>query len=151
MLFPLSLNNVWKYDSNGDNIAEFELRVTNVTSMGSDKVIEFTRDDYSAPYSYSVRQLSNGDLYTHPGGMLLLPDNPTLNQTWLEYAPYYWKVVSLSSTVVTASCTYSNCIRIDEYDGTDTHTGFSQYYKRGIGIVQYSNPGSDQLIEVTLN
>lgn len=91
------------------------------------------------------RVASNGDIYyrdSNGNEYLYLPLNPTVNQQWAFPAGFFGTgsrvVKSLTDTFKTPNCTYTNCLKIQEYDNSGSaQTTF--YYKRGFGKVRQNS------------
>jgi hypothetical protein len=141
--YPLAVNNEWTFptiSANGGGI--YELVIHRNVIFNSISYFEiFNTQGYVDSY---LRLDSTGDLRIydslHNQEFLLIPSNPTLNQTWnCEYS-LSKKVISTNATVSTAACTYNGCLEIELfYSNGDPNTIY--YYKKGFGLVRYSTQG----------
>lgn len=137
---PLALNNQWKYGTSTGGITKTVTAMDTFSGVAYFRV--FNQEGSFNDWTRWYRVDNNGDVYyrnSNGDEYLYLPATPAVNQQWAYPAGFFGigsrVVKSLTDTVKTASCTYTNVMRIQEYDnGGNEQTTF--YYKRGFGKVR---------------
>lgn len=130
---PLALDNKWILSALGNSLT---LTVIDTLTTGTVKYFNVS-SSLGGAQTYS--QYPNGDVkvYEFSSGddVMYVPVNPTVGQTW----PYLVdnctsrKVISINASVVTAACTYTGCVMLQQFNGTTLKR--TEYFKRGVGLV----------------
>lgn len=147
---PLKIGNQWKYTGTG--ITKTVQAMDTISGVAYFRVFNQEVNDWTRWY----RVANNGDIYymdSNNNEYLYVPAAPTVNQQWPYPAGFFGTgsrvVESLTDSVKTASCTYYNCMRIQDYNSSGSkETKF--YYKRGVGKVRQNSFSNYDLKEVTL-
>lgn len=139
-MFPLARNNTWRYT------ATDVLLLTNLTISTTE---EFTYDAityYKVKYNMAglstteklLRMNSAGDILEFRADvateMNYIPKLPVPGEIIATYNNGYRKVDEINKLVITPTCTYTNCAKIDDYVNDTIVT--SSYYFRGLGLVK---------------
>ncbi len=132
--FPLKLDNKWTYNSGKQN-AIYQT-ITKAKNQSSDVVFTSISRQYSMDFEVTYILKPNGDVYraTDVTNTLFVPANPTLNQEY-PYSLGKMIVESLTATVVTPSCNYTNCLLLVAYYANGNESA-RYYFKKGIGKVR---------------
>jgi hypothetical protein len=156
--YPFAMDNRWVYSGTVTQT----YTVTEVATVGGNQ--QYTVEarglnDWTDVYTVG----SNGDVFFKSAGVLTndtnylhVPANPTLNQEWLYTISFDGhitrRVTSLTASVTTSNCDYTDCIEIKSYDGTGDYL-YAHYYKQGLGLVKKDNSlfADNNLNSVTLN
>ena len=156
--FPLAQGNQWVYKRNyfasGNPLDSSTVDGTQVyNSVTYMKIREYQGVGSSTVYRY-YRVASNGDVYFYEYGSgieyLLIPATPTLNQMLGADPTHYGttrKVTSLTASLTTSTCTYTNLMVIENYGMTGGLVS-TVYYKKGMGFVK---DGDFQVIQAKVN
>jgi hypothetical protein len=159
-IIPLKQGDAWTWTTLGfGSIIE---TVVGKKTINSVEYFDVTHLEtaFSQTNHHYYRVAANGDVYQNfsenqTNEYLLIPANPTVGQNWqIQGAIYMDKrtVKSLTATVKTSKCTYSNCIVIDESNTSNGSVISTLYYKKGIGLVKSTSTYiNEELKEVTLN
>jgi hypothetical protein len=143
---PLANNNQWMLASSmnpGSNFVEFT--VSGTQNFNGKTYTKLVGRDLSGTFNIFLRKEANGDIMYYSQSRnqeyLYIPANPTLNQSWDFPAGFSGKgsrkVVSVSASVNTSKCSYTNCLQIRELD-EDGSVLVTYSFKRGVGMVQYN-------------
>ncbi len=131
---PLVLNNSWYYSATGNS---FTLTVSGTATYSSKTYFEVTTN---LGGELLLRKATNGDImayHTSSGTeQLYIPVAPTVGQTWncdVEGTGTR-KVLSVSASLTTSSCSYTGCLKIQNTSASGT-PGRTVYYKKGVGMV----------------
>ena len=162
LFVPQANNNNWTYEDQGVFNAKYTLIINGTQVYGSNtyNVVEycFLPPSCSPSANYYYRAGSNGDIYQYfpsqTAEYLLVPANPSMNQSWaypVSTGIGTRKVTSLNASISTYSCSYTDCLKIQEYDAASQPWKI-YYYKKGIGLV-YENAGTAnyRLTEIALH
>src|SRR5688572_10545402 len=131
---PLANNNYWKYSDLDASSAHYSLTVNGTQVFGSNTyhVVAYCYMPPSCMLNDTlyIRHASNGDAYQYFSNLsaeyLLVPANPTMNQTWpfpVNSGIGERKVMSLNESISTYDCSYTGSLKIQEY------TALSQPWK----------------------
>jgi hypothetical protein len=153
--YPLAVNNYWAYSDGANNV--FNKTVTQTQVYNS---LTYYKEVSSLGGIWYLRVAGNGDIMKYnpatQSELLYVPASPTLNQTWnypMEFAATR-KVISTSASYTTGSCTYTGCVKIQQFDASGNPKTV-QYFKKGVGMVSTDEiyPGFivTKLITITLN
>ena len=152
-VFPLAKNNVWLYNNINPALdLGMKIEISSEMTFGNNLyfVVEYTIASYTSSSKY-LRQDNAGDIYQYIGSaateMKYIPKYPVPGDTVAIYGPGNFRKVDVINDVVqTPTCTYSDCIKIDDYENDTIKT--SSYYVKGIGLVKQVSPTS---VSVHLN
>jgi hypothetical protein len=138
--YPVEVGNEWKWNS---LLGSFRVRITNDTIMNGRSyftsrfvggTILAYLNDWCWIYGYKT---ATGDLreYDPQTGLdwLYLPNNPTVGQSWFRQGDQ-WEVLSVNSPLQTASCTYSNLLKVQVTDTSDGSISYG-YFGKGLGLI----------------
>ncbi|MDQ3051526.1 MAG: hypothetical protein M3Q95_11615 [Bacteroidota bacterium] len=149
---PLSLDNKWILTTPGNTVS------LEVIDTLTDANIKYYNVSSSLGGAASYSQYPNGDVkrfeFSSGDDVLHVPFNPTVGQTWQYQVDNFTsrKVVGINETVVTGSCTYTGCVKIQSFQTTTLKR--TEYFKRGVGLVSTDMIGAGivtKLAAVTLN
>lgn len=145
--WPMKIGNSWSME----HLPSLESRIFNLVKdtiifSNSYFIMEVKTTNYTDHYylRYNVSKdlllLNNDSLFTSViYEELLVPYNPTINQTWVNDKEVY-KVVDLASTFNTQLCNYSGVLKIDvDKFPNDGIRDYSIYFKKGLGYLGFYN------------
>jgi hypothetical protein len=145
--WPFASGNKWFMD--GPGTADITYTVASTLSVFN--TISYSKVTSSVGAASYFRVATNGDIVEFSDNYnqeyLFIPANPTVNQSWaypLDFSATR-KVISITATVTTSKCTYTNCIRMQHFDANGVG-GVTSYFKKGVGIVR-----TDQLFSGAIN
>jgi hypothetical protein len=154
--YPLALGNKWTIRAEvGNGWTETEVKAPE--TLGGKAYFTMSISDVGVGFTEYLRMDGNGDVYRYEKSLtkefMEIPASPTANQEW-DYpcgsdGLGKRKVVSTTVQVKTSKCTYTNCVSIQEYDGTGDKLSLF-YYKKGLGLVKKTVFSSYVLPSVTL-
>jgi hypothetical protein len=153
--WPLGLSNTWGYYF--EPTGSFPYQTETITQVQSGTPAYYlVKNDGFFLFDLYLSVASNGDIYYHTDlnstDFLMVPAFPTPNQTWpIGTSGDYEKVISINATLSTSHCSYTGCLQISRYDGSNSlqHT---IWFKRGIGMLKYqSGMFSMTLDQITLH
>ncbi len=137
--FPLANSNFWQLDDINPN-DYVKYNVTGTAVYNSLTYFKITITDIGGSYYMYLRQATNGDVYYYETinstEYLYIPAAPTVNQSYPMYVFGVGsrKVISTTASVTTSDCTYTGCLKIQDYDGSG-NPNTAWYYKKGVGLV----------------
>ncbi|MFZ5552807.1 MAG: hypothetical protein ACOZCO_06810 [Bacteroidota bacterium] len=133
--YPLALNNSWFYKGSGTN--QFTNTVSATATYNS---LTYYKVDNTLGGTIYLRSATNGDIMIYnpstSSELLYVPASPTTGQTWsypMQFSATR-KVISSSTSFSTSSCTYSGCVKIQNFDASGNGKTV-MYYKKGVGMV----------------
>lgn len=151
--FPIDIGNEWKFTDSGSEVVW-----TISDTVRSNGHLFFKIEDVWDEFFYSgakIRQDSTtSDIYLD--NYLYIPANPVVGTTYPYVGSTSRKVASLTASITTDSCSYSNLLEMDEIITSSGVVNRRYYYKKGIGSVAYRDtlfgvPRPLNLKKVTLN
>jgi VCBS repeat-containing protein len=141
--FPVAMNNKWAYGYNyyvsyagRDTIKIFSTAIYN--SITYFKAYHYNPQAQNYYYQYFRLDNVTQNVYEYYNGTecILVPGTPTVGQDLgTGCHAYNRKVSSISATVITDACTYTNCLAIDSYNSSGTFL-YTDYYKKGLGFIK---------------
>jgi hypothetical protein len=147
--FPMALNNKWTYEFNyyvGSGVKD-TITVDGTVVYGGKTYYKFRMYNgigMDSQYRYFRTDAATSDVYEYKGSseLLFLPANPTVGQVIGTATEDLFsgvimgrKVSSLTATLNTPLCAYTNCLKIEVYNAsTGAHIGY-HYYKKGVGCI----------------
>ncbi len=154
--YPLAIGNIWELNAEvGNNWVKIEVKGTE--TLGGKEYLKVSITESGAGFTDYLRMDANGDVYRYIDNLkkefLEIPASPTANQEW-DYPTGVngmgkRKVLSTTLQIKTAKCTYTNCISVQEIDGSGNKQG-TFYYKKGLGLIKKTIFSSLVLTGVTL-
>jgi hypothetical protein len=152
---PLKVGNSWSLDGPAQN----DITLTVSSSTESFNSLNYFKVTYSLSGADYYRVAANGDIMeynsTDNTEYLSIPANPTNNQSWtypLNFSKTR-KVISTNASVNTSKCSYTGCLKLQEF-AANGDASTTTYYKKGLGIIRTDQiwPGyvTSDLTSVTL-
>jgi hypothetical protein len=147
--FPMAMNNKWTYEFNyyvGSGEKD-TITIDGTVVHGTNTYYKFRMHNgigMSSSYRYFRTDAATSNVYEYIGSseVLFLPGSPTVGQViGLTSEDLFSgvlmgrKVVSVTATLNTSLCAYTNCLKIEVYNtSTNAHIGY-HYYKKGVGCI----------------
>jgi hypothetical protein len=156
--FPITTGNQWVYGYNyysgAPGYPTYTVGATTVISGVTYYQVKY--DDgtgFSSPTTLDFRtDAVTNNVYVRSGGtdQLLIPGSPTVGQS-LGADPIgvadARTVVSTNASITTPTCTYSGCIKVEDFS-SGSHLDYS-YFKKGLGFIY--NDNDYNLTSATIN
>lgn len=135
--YPLVLNNLWNYSFtiSGQAQSDKDKKVTGTEVKNGITYFVVTESGYFETYRREDPTSHNIYFYgSDNADHLLVPNSPTLNQTWSSGTNSSRKVTNVSASITTANCSYTGLVEITV---TSNSIISKEYYKRGLGMVYW--------------
>ena len=141
--FPLAIENDWTFPAISVNTSTYHYTIYRTKVFNSLEYHEVTDSRGGYPSLYlrldSSQNILSYDL-SDSTEYLFIPSAPFAGQTWNSSHSATRTLTNLAASITTVSCTYDNCLVIQEqYSGGSQTTEY--FYKKGFGPVRYNLSG----------
>jgi len=149
-MFPLIQGAKWEYTMQGAS-QQPSLTVVGTFNHSSLTYFKLIYNELGVNHNKYYRADANGDIYEYNENInavsLLVPNNPSVGQTWAYNVSSTREVVDINASLNTPTCNYTGCVVIKETNSFGVSRNHT--YKRGIGFITVPGIGGRTLKKFT--